>query len=124
MSNLPEFWSSTGPVQFGFVRASGAGNCEMSTFVPIEARGGMMLHPGPGPFAAGPGPFPACVGLSSSCSFLSAANAPAHRSVTTAVAAIMATLACFDTLLIHALHVDVRSSRTFVRLIAELPDRI
>src|SRR5437773_7663127 len=25
----------------------------------MDANGGMMLHPGPGPFAAGPGPFPA-----------------------------------------------------------------
>jgi hypothetical protein len=44
--------------------------------------------------------------------------------VTTAVAATIAALACFDTLLIHALHVDVRHCAPSVRLIAELPDRI
>src|SRR6267378_3973904 len=60
MSNLPDFRSWTGPARSGFVSESGGGNCEMSTFVPIEAKGGIMLHPGPGPFAAGPGPLPAC----------------------------------------------------------------
>src|SRR6202007_820653 len=59
MSNLPDFSNWTGPARSGFVSESAGGNCEMSTFVPIEAKGGMMLHQGPGPFAAVPGPFPA-----------------------------------------------------------------
>src|SRR5712691_5309625 len=49
MSNLPDFRSWTGPARSGFVSESGGGNCEMSTFVPMEASGGMMLHLGPGP---------------------------------------------------------------------------
>src|SRR5258705_1917866 len=54
-SNLPERSNCTGPASSGSVSESGGGNCEMSTFVPIEASGGIMLQPGPGPFAAGPG---------------------------------------------------------------------
>src|SRR6267142_1031315 len=108
MSNVAERRSWTGPASSGSVSESGGGNWEMSTFVPIEAKGGITLHPGPGPFAAGPGPFPACIGLSSSCSRLSAANAAVHRSVT-AAAEITTARARFDTLLILVLHIDVRS---------------
>src|ERR1700686_4502479 len=97
MSNLPDFRSWTGPARAGFVSESGGGNCEMSTFVPIEAKGGMMLHPGPGPFAAGPGPFPA---RKSSPSSWSAANAAAEENmIAAAVAAISNWLARFDNLL-------------------------
>jgi hypothetical protein len=77
----------------------------MSTFVPIEAKGGITLHPGPGPFAAGPGPFPARRGLS-------AADVAAEENViTAAVATISSELACFDPLLMFApsLLLDVRS---------------
>jgi hypothetical protein len=77
----------------------------MSTFVPIEAKGGITLHPGPGPFAAGPGPFPARRGLS-------AADVAAEENVITAAdATISSELACFDPLLMFApsLLLDVRS---------------
>ena len=77
----------------------------MSTFVPIEARGGITLHPGPGPFAAGPGPFPARRGLPSACSCidLSSADAPAEQIViAAAIATISTELACFDGLIIFA----------------------
>src|ERR1700732_2133386 len=84
MSNLADFSSWRGPARAGFVSESGGGNCEMSTFVPIEARGGMMLHPGPGPFAAGPGPFPARNSLPSPPSSLSCADAAPARSITDA----------------------------------------
>src|SRR6266849_4616211 len=94
MSNLPDFRSWTGPARSGFVSESAGGNCEMSTFVPIEARGGMMLHPGPGPFAAGPGPFPARKSPPSSCA---AANVAAEKyMIAAAVAAISTGLARFD----------------------------
>src|SRR6267142_757154 len=56
MSNLPDFRSWTGPARSVFLSESGGGNCEMSTLVPMEASGGMILHPGPGPAANGPGP--------------------------------------------------------------------
>src|SRR5258707_688840 len=88
------------------VNESGGGNCEMSTFVPIEARGGMMLHPGPGPLAAGPGPFPARCSLPSSCScvFLSAADTATEKSVIAATAAEISTeVTRFDTLLMFVL---------------------
>jgi hypothetical protein len=75
----------------------------MSTFVPIEAKGGMMLHPGPGPFAAGPGPFPARKSLPFSRSCASCADAGAGKSViAAAVAAISNALARFDNLLMFA----------------------
>src|SRR5947208_2822376 len=96
MSNLPDFRSWTGPARAGFVSESGGGNCEMSTLVPIEAKGGMMLHPGPGPFAAGPGPFPARKSPPSR----SAANVVAEKNmIAAAVAAISTGLAHFDNLL-------------------------
>src|SRR5713101_173754 len=109
MSNVAERRSWTGPASSGSVSESGGGNSVMSTFVPIEAKGGITLHPGPGPFAAGPGPFPARIGRSSSCWCLSAADAAAHSSVTAAVAAISPALVRFDTLLILVLPVDVCS---------------
>ena len=84
MSNLPDFRSWTGPARAGFVSESGGGNCEMSTLVPIEASGGTMLHPGPGPFAAGPGPFPARNSLPSPPSSLSCADAAPGRIMTMA----------------------------------------
>jgi len=56
MSNLPDFSSWTGPASSGSVSESGGGNCEMSTFVPVEALAGIRLHPGPGPIGPGPGP--------------------------------------------------------------------
>src|SRR5260370_24173526 len=59
MSNLPDFSSRTGPANSGSVSESAGGNCEISTFVPVDAKSGIRLHPGPGPFAAGPGPSPA-----------------------------------------------------------------
>src|SRR5260370_41003951 len=59
MSNLPDFNNWTGPASSGSASESAGGNWDMSTFVPVDAKGGMMLHPGPGPLAAGPGPFPA-----------------------------------------------------------------
>jgi len=101
------------------VSESGGGNWEMSTFVPIEAKGGITLHPGPGPFAAGPGPFPARIGLSSSCSRVSAANAAVHRNVT-AAAEISTARARFDTLLILSSILMCVHLHTSVRLIAEL----
>src|SRR5260370_7616324 len=85
MSNLPDFRSWTGPARSGFVSESGGGNCEMSTFVPIEAKGGIMLHPGTGPFAAGPGPFPARNKSPFPRSSLSCAEAMQGRSVTLAI---------------------------------------
>jgi len=90
------------------VSESGGGNWEMSTFVPVEAKGGMMLHPGPGPFAAGPGPFPPRSGLSCSCScscvFLSAADTATETSViAAAVAEISTKVTRFDILLIFIL---------------------
>src|SRR6266481_4360706 len=92
-SNLPERSSWTGPASSGSVSESAGGNSEMSTFVPIEAKGGITLHPGPGPFAAGPGPFAARRGLS-------AADVAAEENViTAAVATISSELACFDPLL-------------------------
>src|SRR6266481_2866 len=81
MSNLPDFRSWTGPARSGFVSESGGGNCEMSTFVPIEASGGMMLHPGPGPLAAGPGPLPARATSPSPRSPLPCAEAVLVRSI-------------------------------------------
>src|ERR1700721_1725656 len=98
MSNLPDFRSWTGPANAGFVSESGGGNCEMSTFVPIEARGGMMLHPGPGPFAAGPGPFPACRSLPSPRSCLSCADAAAAKSVIAAAVTEMHAMVLRNTL--------------------------
>src|SRR6266436_522229 len=106
MSNLPDFRSWTGPARSGFVSESGGGNCEMSTLVPMEASGGMMLHPGPGPLAAGPGPFPARCSLPSSCScvFLSAADTATEKSVIAAAAAEISTeVTRFDTLLMFVL---------------------
>ena len=103
MSNVAERRSWTGPASSGSVSESGGGNSEMSTLVPIEASGGITLHPGPGPFAAGPGPFPACVALSPSFSCLSAADAAAEKSVTAAPVAITAKLAHFDNLVMFAL---------------------
>jgi hypothetical protein len=73
----------------------------MSTLVPIEAKGGMMLHPGPGPFAAGPGPFPPLKSLPSSCCCPSpfAANVTAEENITaTAVTAMSIVLARLDNL--------------------------
>src|SRR5579864_8618558 len=101
MSNLPDFSSWTGPARSGFVSESAGGNCEMSTFVPIEAKGGMMLHPGPGPFAAGPGPFPARKSRPSSCA---AADVAAEKNmIAAAVAAISSGLARLDHLLVLTL---------------------
>jgi hypothetical protein len=57
----------------------------MSTFVPVEAKGGITLHPGPGPFAAGPGPFPARAMFSSS------ADAVAEKRVIAAAVAEIST---------------------------------
>src|SRR6266849_4923773 len=96
MSNLPDFSSWTGPARFGFVSESAGGNSEMSTLVPIDAKGGMMLHPGPGPFAAGPGPFPPRKSLPPSCP---AAYVASEKNMIAAVAAIIARLARFDHLL-------------------------
>src|ERR1700724_1507051 len=91
MSNVAERRSWTGPASSGSVSESGGGNCAMSTFVPIEAKGGITLHPGPGP-----GPFPARRGLS-------AADVAAEENViTAAVATISSELACFDPLLMFA----------------------
>jgi len=81
MSNLPDFRSWTGPARSGFVNESGGGNCEMSTFVPMEASGGMMLHPGPGPLAAGPGPVTAGTTPPSPRSPLPCAEAMLGRSI-------------------------------------------
>jgi hypothetical protein len=106
MSNLPDFSNWTGPASSGSVSESAGGNCEMSTFVPIEARGGMMLQPGPGPFAAGPGPFPPCNSPPSSCSCLSlsAADAAAEENMSAAAAVAMSTaFALFDNLVMLAL---------------------
>jgi hypothetical protein len=78
----------------------------MSTFVPIEAKGGMMLQPGPGPFAAGPGPLPARKSSPLSCSSpsLAAANAAAEENMTVAVVAAMsAMLTRFDNLVMLVL---------------------
>src|ERR1700732_527189 len=84
MSNLPDFRSWTGPARAGFVSESGGGNCEMSTFVPLEARGGTLLHPGPDRFAAGPEPVPARSSLPSPPSSLACADAAPGRSITDA----------------------------------------
>src|SRR5438309_9706729 len=86
MSNLPDFSNWTGPANSGSVSESGCGHCEMQTLVPIDAKGGMILHPGPGPFAAGPGPFPARKSLPSCCSCLSCADATVGNSVIAAAA--------------------------------------
>jgi hypothetical protein len=83
----------------------------MSTFVPIDANGGMMLQPGPGPLAAGPGPFPArnnppssCPCLSLSWLSLSAADAAAEETMNAAAVAAMSTaFARLDNLLMLAL---------------------
>src|SRR6266850_470454 len=97
MSNLPERNNWTGPANSGSVSESGGGNWEMSTFVPVEAKGGMMLHPGPGPFAAGPGPFPPR-------SVLPAADTATEKSVIPAAAAEISTkVTRFDTLVIFVL---------------------
>src|ERR1700730_10704468 len=66
ISNLPERNNWTGPASSGSESESGVGNWEMSAFVPIEAKGGIRLHPGPGQLAASPGPFPARAMSSSS----------------------------------------------------------
>src|SRR5438309_851445 len=87
MSNLPDFSSWTGPASSGSVSESGGGNCEMSTFVPVEALAGIRLHPGPGPIGPGPGPSAARRGWSPAdaatekSAAASAANAmpPRHR---------------------------------------------
>ena len=103
MSNLPERSSWTGPASSGSVRESGGGNSEMSTLVPIDASGGIRLHPGPGPFAAGPGPFPNCVGVCSSSWRLSAADATAEKSVIATAVAEISKPAHLDPLLMFAL---------------------
>src|ERR1700741_2346006 len=101
MSNLPDFSNWTGPARSGLVSESAGGNCEMSTFVPIEARGGMVLHPGTGPFAAGPGPLPARKSPPFSCA---AAKVAAEKyMIAAAVAAISTGLARFDHLLMLTL---------------------
>ena len=85
----------------------------MSTLVPIEAKGGMILHPGPGPFAAGPGPFPARKSLPSpwSCPSLSAANAAAEENIITAAVVAMTTaFAHFDSrLMLFLSYIDACS---------------
>src|SRR6266403_1613542 len=59
----------------------------MSTLVPMEASGGMMLHPGPGPLAAGPGPLPARATSPSPRSSLPCAEAVLVRSIVPSVIA-------------------------------------
>src|SRR5258708_34319603 len=53
MSNLPDFSSRTGPASSGSVSESAGGNCEISTFVRVEARGGVKVLLCTGPLPAG-----------------------------------------------------------------------
>src|SRR5713226_8418739 len=66
MSNLPDFNNWTGPASSGSVSESAGGNWDLSTLVPVAAKGGMMLHAGPVPFPASttrpsPRPSPSCL---------------------------------------------------------------
>jgi hypothetical protein len=101
MSNLPERSSWTGPANSGSVNESGGGNSEMLTLVPIEAKGGITLHPGPGPpLAAGPGPSAARGDLFSACSGLFAAIVAVENSaIAAAVTAMSAVVGGVDFLL-------------------------
>src|SRR4029077_9993353 len=72
----------------------------------VEAKGGITLHPGPGPFGPGPGPFAALTGRPSSrsCVSLSAEDpAPETAVIAAAVANTITALAHFDRLVTFAL---------------------
>src|SRR5437899_4204302 len=106
MSNVPERSNWTGPASSGSVSESAGGNSEMLTFVPVDAKGGITLHPGPGPFGPGPGPFAARTIRPSSRSRVSlSAEEPAPETAVIAVAAANTTieLTHFDRLVIFAL---------------------